>query len=1433
MTQHTSKWRRLKLAVGALGMCLCAFGGSAIAANTSPDGLWDEISESAVTRSAQARQIVPNAYRTLKLNRAELTAQLAQVPEERLTALENSQSTLLLPTPEGGFNAYRVVETAVLAAALAKRFPTLKTYVGQGITDPTATLRFDLTDKGFRAQIISWRGTSYIDPFQPGDLEHYIAYRKADYLPDRERPKCLLTGQDLPKDLPNFQQRGVSAKIVSGASLRTYRLAMAATGEFTAFHGGTVLDGLGAIVTTVNRINGIYEREVAVRMQLIANTELVIYTDSASDPYSNNDGSAMLGQNLSTLNSVIGAGNYDIGHVVSTGGGGVAGLGVVCTGGKARGVTGLGSPITDSFDVDFVAHEMGHQFAGSHTFNGSGGNCSGGNRSGPFAYETGSGVTVQAYAGICSSDNVQPNSEDYFHRVSLNQILNFTTSGAGSTCGANTVSGNTPPSVSTPPAYTIPRQTPFELIASGQDANGDTLTYLWEQFDLGAANPPGNLIDNGGPLFRSFAPTLEPSRIVPSLRFVLNNANVPPTTAPLPGTNAPNWFTGELLASTARALNFRVTVRDNRAGAGGTNEAATVLTVADGAGPFALTAPNSAVTWAASSAQTVTWNVAATDSSPVSTANVRIRLSVDGGNTWPTVLTASTPNNGSANIVVPANAVASTQARVRVEAVDNIYFDVSDVNFTITGSNTAPLITLVGTGVSTRQGSPAATATVATISDTQDAASALTVSVSGAPPELGVSVVNNNGSVSLTATAQCTLVAPGGSGSKIYPVLLRVTDSAGAGTSATVNISVGANQTPTLGNYTGLSIAPNTTTLFAPTAAPADLNNNLIAPSVSPSTLTGGGSVSIASNGVVTVTTLAGTTLGTYAIRASAIDSCGATEQRQFSVTLASPNAALALSSSSIATGNALIEPSECNQLNVTVSNSGSLSATGVTAVLSTTTPNITIFQPNTAFADIPSGQSRTSLTPFQISSNGSLACFSNVNLTLTVSYSGGPSPLVSNLTFPVGTAGTNNYAFSPVGGSNIPPGGALVAGSEDDDAIVNLTVPDGFNFSVYGTNVSGGQTIRASTNGTLQLTPSGGSRDYENGPLPSAGDATFAGESFPAALPVLMAYWDDLNMNPSAVTGGGIFQQVTGTAPTRKWIIEWRGEIYEQAQTGTAITINFAIELSEGASTFSYLYGATGSGPGANGASATIGVQAATTGTSFGQFLLNQGTLLPNQTLNAAIFAGSCVPGRGGCIGTAPTSTSLQSSLNPSLFRQPVTFTASVISAGAPVGVGTVNFLDGAAVLCSNVAVSGLGQAVCTTSALLSGSRLISANYLGGGTFGTSSSSVLTQIVNISPIVITPTTLPNPVLNAAYSRTLTATSVSALAPISFSVTGGTLPTGLALSSAGVLSGTPTVLGPFSFTVTATDSAAPTPLTGTRTYSGAVLSDLIFANGFQ
>ena len=642
---------------------LCLFpavSASAPKPNRSVDGVWEETVASDVAASSAEPRLQPLAGTFFRVQPALLRQRLDGAPREFTAAAKGAVQVLTLPMPGGEYADFRIEESPVMHPDLAAKFPGIKTYVGQGIDDPCACARLDWTSKGFHAQVLSPRGAFYIDPCLEGDTTLYICYYKRDYVRPGKAFTCLVTGNPVAP----AASRAQGTIVASGDTLRTYRLATACTGEYAQFHGGTLSNAMAAIVTTINRVTGIYELELAVRMELVANNDEIVFLNSSTDPYSNNNGSVMLSQNTATLNSRIGSANFDIGHVFSTGGGGIAGLGVVCGTRKAEGVTGSDEPNGDPFDVDFVAHEMGHQFDGNHTFNGDSGSCSDGNRNGGTAYEPGSGATIQAYAGICGNDDLQPNSDPYFHSESHVEMYAFVNSGGGAGCAATSATGNNLPTVQAGPNFTIPASTPFKLTAAGSDLDGgDVLTYNWEQRDLGPQRDV-NASDNGSsPLFRSWEATTSPVRYLPRLQDLVNNTTV----------------VGETLPTAGRIMDWRVGVRDNRANGGGYHADDLEVTVVASAGPFQVTFPNAAITL--SGQQTVNWNVANTSGGSVNTPNVNIHLSIDGGMTYPTPLATGVPNNGSAVVILPN--IDTSTARIMVEGAGNIFFDISNADFTI------------------------------------------------------------------------------------------------------------------------------------------------------------------------------------------------------------------------------------------------------------------------------------------------------------------------------------------------------------------------------------------------------------------------------------------------------------------------------------------------------------------------------------------------------------------------------------------------------------------------------------------------------------------------------------------------------------------------------------------------------------------------------
>ncbi len=619
--------------------------------------------------------IRPRQYQAVEFSAEVMRQVLSAAPME---FSGNAPIIVELPDPTGRMVRFKVWESPIMEPALAARMAQLKTYIGQGIDDPTATLRADFTAAdapwfgagSFHAQVLSPNGDWFIDPYTKGEFRHVMSYYRRD-LRSVHAFACHFDEQARQVQIGE-PDGGVNPE-ASGTSLKTYRLANAATGEYTAFHGGTVAGGQAAIVTAINRVTGVYEKEVCIRLTLVANNSSLVYTNANTDPYTDGNGGTMLGQNQTTCTSVIGSANYDIGHVFSTGGGGVAGLGVVCNStNKARGVTGSPAPTGDAFYIDYVAHEMGHQFGSNHSFNSPATNC-GSNRSASNAYEPGSGSTIMSYAGICSPDDIQSNSDAYFVWRSYDEIRAFVTTGGGNGCGTASATGNNFPSAGAGLPYTIPAATPFALTANGTDPDGDTVTYCWEQADLGAALALASADNGASPINRSRTGTTSPTRLIPPLANIL--AGTVPNTDKVP--------------TVARAsYTWKITTRDNRAGGGGVNASQVDLNVVNTGSGFAITSQNTATSWDAGTTQTITWNVAGTTANGINCANVKISLSTDGGSTFPTVLIASTPNDGSQSITVPGS--ATTTARVKVEAVGNIFFDINNASITIVDPNSTP-----------------------------------------------------------------------------------------------------------------------------------------------------------------------------------------------------------------------------------------------------------------------------------------------------------------------------------------------------------------------------------------------------------------------------------------------------------------------------------------------------------------------------------------------------------------------------------------------------------------------------------------------------------------------------------------------------------------------------------------------------------------------
>lgn len=734
------------------------------------NAIWNKVSEEATKSSVKMeRASMPSKYELYSLNLDLLKSRLLQAPIDSSTT--SSNLIIAFPNPKGELEDYKIYDAPIMEKGLADKFPNLKTYTGKSIKNSAETIRFSITVFGLHVMSLSGEnGTFYIDTYTK-NLNNYIVYKRQDVTATQSFHCDVI-------DSSSEEIRSIKSAIQNRASdsfFRTYRLAMACTIEYAAFHitaaglgAGTLAQKkaavLSAMVITMARVNSVFENDMSLRMNLVANNDLIIFVDS--DSFDNSNSSTLINQSQTVIDATIGSANYDIGHTVSTGGGGLAQLNSPCGSSKARGITGQGSPVGDPFDIDYVAHEMGHQWGGNHTQNNA---C---NRNSTTAVEPGSASTIMGYAGICAP-NVQSNSDAYFHTVSISEMTAFI-SGTGGTCANAIANGNTAPNANAGIDFTIPKGTAFILKGTGSDANGDALTYCWEQTNNQTSTQPPTQTATTGPNFRSISPTTSPNRYMPPLASVVANVL------------NPTW---EVVPTVARTMNFALTIRDNRTPNGGqTKRDDMVLTVAN-VGPFLVTSPNTAVSIMANTNQTITWDVAGTTANGINCANVDILLSTNGGITFPTTLLAGTPNDGSQAVLIP-NSVGSTN-RIMIIGSNHLFYDVSNTNFIIipfvldTTPPSPPILTASGT-----------------------TSFSTNLSWTGATDNIGVTDYDvYRGAVLIGTTSSSTFVATGLSSSTLYSFTVRAKDANG-------NVSIPSN-TVTITTLAPDLIAPTPPTLSA------------------------------------------------------------------------------------------------------------------------------------------------------------------------------------------------------------------------------------------------------------------------------------------------------------------------------------------------------------------------------------------------------------------------------------------------------------------------------------------------------------------------------------------------------------------------------------------------------------------------------------------
>jgi subtilisin-like proprotein convertase family protein len=646
---------------------------------------WTPVDKNALVLPPNAERLFePFEYTSYSLEYKALTDWLSRAPVEFSPEATAQKHTVPIPGADGAMELFAVAKTDVMPPGLAARYPQIQTYTGQSLRSPGKNLR--ITVSPYRGVEIMIRradkGIEYVEPLAAGQNLYYMAYDRRDYpLRGKATLKVDVDTVVLKQQMEEYRSQlaGMSPKEIKerGAldpvKLRVYKFAASTTGEFSIDNGGTLENVLAKVVATVNKMNSIYEGDLGIRLQLLEQQEKIIFLDPATDPFTGNTTLGWMLQNVNVVNDLVGIANYNLGHVFARDFdgsiSGIATLSSCCTINRARGCSAGTKPYGDDF-FSVIGQEVGHQWAAGHTLS----NCGDNSQYRPeSACEPGSGSTIMSYGGICpATDNVQGDADLYYHACSVAEIRLFISTSPGSNCGTLLTTENNAPTAKAPykDNFFIPIGTPFELTGTGTDPDGDALTYNWDQVDLGDnPYPMGSPVGNT-PLFRSFPPTANANRIFPRTFSLLNN---------LPDKR-------EVLPTYDRDLTFCFVVRDGKPGGIALDTVAFRATKL--AGPFKVLSPNgSPAVWQVGEYQIVEWDVAKTDAAPVNCKKVNIKLSTNGGQSFNVLLAEGVPNTGRACIQVPNN--VGSMARIRVEAADNVFFDVSNGNFQIKAADQA------------------------------------------------------------------------------------------------------------------------------------------------------------------------------------------------------------------------------------------------------------------------------------------------------------------------------------------------------------------------------------------------------------------------------------------------------------------------------------------------------------------------------------------------------------------------------------------------------------------------------------------------------------------------------------------------------------------------------------------------------------------------